>query len=72
MVYDTCSSLVRENKLSNDYQNFEFELIRFSSTSSPFSEEDFKNLTERELTDQLFDVVYKHYKEKLEKDGKLF
>jgi len=70
MVYDTCSSLVRENKLSNDYQNFEFELIRFSSTSSPFSEEDFKNLTERELTDQLFDVVYKHYKEKLERSAK--
>jgi len=70
MVFDTCSLLVRENKPTNDYQNFEFELIRFSSTSSPFSEEDFKTLTEQELTDQLFDVVYKHYKEKLERSAK--
>ena len=70
MVYDTCSALVRESKLANDYQNFEFELIRFSSTSSPFNEEQFKTLTEQELTDQLFDVVYKHYKEKLERSAK--
>ncbi len=70
MVYDTCSLIIRENKITNDYVNFEFELIRFSSTSSPFSEEDFKTLSEQELTDKLFDVVYKHYKEKLERSAK--
>ncbi len=70
MVFDTCSGLVQENKGSNDYQNFEFELIRFSSTSSPFSEEEFKTLSVQELTDQLFDIVYKNYKEKLEKNAK--
>ncbi|WP_372802315.1 preprotein translocase subunit SecA, partial [Lutibacter sp.] len=70
MVYDTCNLLVRENKLTNDFQNFEFELIRFSSTSSPFTEEEFKTLSEQELTDQLFDIVYKHYKEKLERSAK--
>lgn len=70
MVFDTCNMLIRENKLANDYQNFEFELIRFSSTTSPFNEEEFKSLTEQELTDQLFDVVYKHYKEKLERNAK--
>jgi len=69
MVFDTCNLLVRENKITNDYQNFEFELIRFSSTSSPFTEEEFKILSEQELTDQLFDVVYKHYKEKLERSA---
>lgn len=70
MIYDTCNLLVRENKPANDYQNFEFELIRFSSTSAPFNEEEFKSGTEQELTDQLFDVVYKHYKEKLERNAK--
>jgi len=70
MVYDTCNLLVRENKIVNDYANFEFELIRFSSTSSPFTEEEFKSLSEQDLTDQLFDVVYKHYKEKLERSAK--
>jgi preprotein translocase subunit SecA len=70
MVYDICNLLVRENKPTSDYTNFEFELIRFSSTSSPFSEEEFKTLSEQDLTDQLFDVVYKHYKEKLERSAK--
>jgi len=70
MVFDTCSTLVQENKGTNDYQNFEFELIRFSSTSSPFTEEEFKELSVQELTDQLFDVVYKNYKEKLERNAK--
>ena len=71
MVYDTCYSLVRENKITNDYHNFEFELIRFSSTSSPFTEEEFKKLSEQELTDKLFDIVYKHYKDKLERNAKM-
>jgi preprotein translocase subunit SecA len=70
MIYDTCNLLIRENKPSNDYQNFEFELIRFSSTTAPFKEDEFKTGTEQELTDQLFDVVYKHYKEKLERNAK--
>ena len=71
MVFDTCSSLVRENKITSDFQNFEFELIRFSSTSSPFTEEEFKTMSEQEITDQLFDEVYKNYKEKLERSAKL-
>ncbi len=70
MVYDTCNLLVRENKAANDFQNFEFELIRFSSTNSPFTEEEFASLSEQELTDKLFDVVYKHYREKLERSAK--
>ena len=71
MVYDTCNLLVRENKGTSDYQNFEFELILFSGTSSPFSEEEFKTKTEQELTDDLFDHVYKNYKEKLERSAKM-
>ncbi len=69
MVYDTCESIVMENKASNDYANFEFELIRFSSTASPFSKEEFEAKTEQELIDTLFDIVYKHYQEKIERNA---
>ncbi|MDH5413200.1 MAG: preprotein translocase subunit SecA, partial [Flavobacteriaceae bacterium] len=69
MVYDTCESIVLENKAANDYANFEFELIRFSSSSSPFTKEEFESKTEQELIDQLFDVVYKHYQEKVERNA---
>jgi len=69
MVYDTCESIVMENKATGDYANFEFELIRFSSTSSPFTKEEFMEKTAQELTDALFDVVYKHYTAKVERNA---
>jgi preprotein translocase subunit SecA len=69
MIYDTCANLVAENKETENYNNFEFELIRFSSTSSPFNEEEFKSKTQEELTDELYQVVYKHYKEKIERNA---
>ncbi len=64
MIYDTCDAIVLNNKINNDYSNFEFELIRFSSTTSPFSKEEFAAKDERVLVDELFDVVYKHYQGK--------
>ncbi|MGB5322571.1 MAG: preprotein translocase subunit SecA, partial [Lutimonas sp.] len=60
---------VLNNKMNNDYSNFEFELIRFSSTTSPFSKEEFEAKDERELVDELFDVVYKHYQGKIERSA---
>ena len=69
MIYDICATLVNENKPHDDYTNFEFELIRFSSTSSPFSEEEFKSKSEEELIDGLYDVVYKHYQNKIERNA---
>ncbi len=65
MIYDTCAIIVEENKAKGDYKNFEFELILFSSMSSPFSESEFNNKKEEELTETLFDIVYKHYQEKI-------
>ncbi len=62
MIYDTCDAVVRQNKLTNDFQNFEFELIRFSSMTSPFSEEDFNNKPEQELIDDLYKIVTENYK----------
>jgi preprotein translocase subunit SecA len=69
MVYDTCESIVMENKPNSDYSNFEFELIRFSSTTSPFTEEEFNTKDERVLIDELFEVVYKHYQNKIERNA---
>ena len=43
MIYETCEIIVNQNKPTKDFQNFEFELIRFSSMTSPFSEEEFES-----------------------------
>ena len=71
MIYDTCEAIITKNKAVKDFQNFEFELIRFSSMTSPFSEEDFENKSEKELTDKLYNVVTEHYKEKIERNAVL-
>ncbi|CAL2083591.1 Protein translocase subunit SecA [Tenacibaculum sp. 190524A05c] len=62
MIYDTCDAVVRQNKLTKDFQNFEFELIRFSSMTSPFSEEEFNTKAEQDLVDELYKIVSENYK----------
>ena len=69
MIYDTCEAIVQKNKGVKDFQNFEFELIRFSSMTSPISEDEFNKLSEKEITDQLYDIVTKHYKDKIERNA---
>ncbi|GAB1309368.1 preprotein translocase subunit SecA [Urechidicola sp. KH5] len=70
MIYDTCAAIVQENKAANDYNNFEFELIRFSSMASPFNQEEFNSKSEGELTDALYQSVYQHYQDKMERSAK--
>ena len=71
MIYDTCEVIINENKAVKDFQNFEFELIRFTSMTSPFSEEEFETLEEQELTSKLYGMITSHYKEKIEKNALL-
>jgi preprotein translocase subunit SecA len=69
MIYETCESIINANKAAKDFQNFEFELIKFSSMTSPFSEEEFNKLTAQEIADKLFDIVSEHYKHKIERNA---
>ncbi len=69
MIYDTCESIVNSNKVNKDFQNFEFELIRFSSMTSPFSKEEFNKLSEKELTDKLYELITAHYQDKIQRNA---
>ena len=71
MIYETCESIINNNKAAKDFQNFEFELIKFSSMTSPFSEEEFHKLTERAIADKLFEIVSEHYKNKIKRNAVL-
>ena len=71
MIYDTCEAIISSNKAGKDFQNFEFELIRFSSMTSPFSEDDFENKSEKELIDDLYEIVTGHYKAKIERNAEI-
>lgn len=69
MIFDTCESIINENKPTKDFQNFEFELIRFSSMTSPFTEEAFNDKSEQELAESLYDIITQHYKEKIQRNA---
>lgn len=69
MIFETCKTIVNQNKPTKDFQNFEFELIRSTSMTSPFNESEFNELTESELIDKLCDFVAQHYKRKVEKNA---
>ena len=65
MIYETCEAVINQNKPAKDFQNFEFELIRFSSMTSPFSEEEFEKCLKKNLSDKLYEIVVHITKTKL-------
>lgn len=69
MIYDTCESIINQNKPTKNFENFEFELIKFSAMSAPFSKEEFEKSSEKELIDKLYNVVTAHYKSKIERNA---
>src|SRR5690606_10105859 len=70
MMYDTCELIVQNNKLANDFKNFEFDLIRIFSISSPVSESEFNKLTDREIIGKTYKAALHHYTEKNERSAK--
>lgn len=69
MMYDTCELVVEQNKLSGDFKNFEFELIRYFSISSPVSQAEFSKLSDREITGKTYKAVLAHYEEKIARNA---
>ncbi len=69
MMYDTAELIAETNKATNDFKNFEFELIRTFSISSPVTEAEFSKLTDRELAGKVYKVVLEHYTEKTERNA---
>ncbi|NQW35750.1 MAG: preprotein translocase subunit SecA [Flavobacteriales bacterium] len=71
MIYDTCEVITEDNKNTSDFPNFEFELIRHFSFTSPITEEEFRSKTIPEIAEILYQNVTKHYKEKIERNAVL-
>ena len=71
MVYDTAEVITGSNKTNNDYKNFEFELIRYFSMSSPFSKSEFENKSNQEITKLVYENAFKQYESKMERNADL-
>jgi preprotein translocase subunit SecA len=69
MVYDTCEIITEQNKAANDYKNFEFELIKYFSLTSPISEEEFEKQGVQEISNTIYKATYDHYQEKIKRNA---
>lgn len=71
MIYDTCKNIVFTNKVSNDFKNFEFELIKYFSVTTDINAESFESMQENDIIDKVYTVVLNHYLNKIENNAKL-
>ena len=65
MIFDTSESIVELNKTASDFKNFEFELIRYFSMSSPISEEEFNKMDVQKIAGKVYKAAYEHYQNKI-------
>ncbi len=65
MIYDTAENITESNKGALDYKNFDFELIRYFSISSPVSKEDFEKKDVQTIAGIVYKAAYQHYQDKM-------
>ena len=71
MIFDTAEGIVETNKTANDYKNFEFELIRYFSMSSPVTDTEFSKLSAPEITSKIYKAAFEYYKDKMTRNADL-
>ena len=70
MMYDTCELIVSQNKASNNFKNFEFELIRYFSITDTVTASEFDKMNEIELTGKVYKAALQYYSEKTERSAR--
>ena len=71
MIYDTSEVITAGNKAGDNYKNFEFELIRYFSTSSPITEDEFKKLSVQDISAKVYKAVLEHYQSKTSRSAEV-
>ncbi|MCK8479585.1 preprotein translocase subunit SecA [Psychroserpens algicola] len=71
MIYDTSEGITTTNKDAEDFKNFEFELIRYFSMSSPISEAEFSKGSVQDIAGKVYKAAFEHYREKMKRNAEL-
>ncbi|MBT4324676.1 MAG: preprotein translocase subunit SecA [Cryomorphaceae bacterium] len=66
IMFDTIEEIVIQNKGTNNYKNFEFELITTFSMTSPITENEFLESSEDDLIQSLYEELNTFYTNKKE------
>ncbi|MBN2638189.1 MAG: preprotein translocase subunit SecA [Bacteroidales bacterium] len=61
MMYDLSEQIVTENRENSDYEGFQIQLLRFLSTEAPVDEKEFLTTNSEDLTQTVFENVYKNF-----------
>src|SRR5690606_15401314 len=69
MVFDTTEAIVETNKAADDFKNFEFELIKYFSITSPISEAEFKSKSIKDITTIVYKAALEYYQNKVERNA---
>ncbi|MBG6132431.1 preprotein translocase subunit SecA [Aquimarina sp. EL_43] len=69
MIYDTVEVITEGNKAAQDFKNFEFELIRYFSMSSPISAEEFEKMDALKISGEIYKIAYEHYQDKMKRNA---
>ncbi|MHA7058196.1 preprotein translocase subunit SecA [Aquimarina sp. M1] len=69
MIYDTAEVITESNKNAQDFKNFEFELIRYFSMSSPISAEEFEKMDAQKIAGEVYKAAYEHYQDKMKRNA---
>lgn len=67
MIYDTGEQIAERNKLASDFKNFEYELVKYFSISSPVTEDDFSSLGSLDIAGKIYKIASEHYAQKIER-----
>jgi preprotein translocase subunit SecA len=65
MIFDTAEVITEDNKVAQDYKNFEFELIRYFSISSPINKKEFEKMDSQEISGIIYKTALEHYQNKM-------
>ena len=71
MIYDTSEGITETNKEANDFKNFEFELIRYFSMSSPITASEFEKGSVQDMAGKVYKAAFEHYREKMERNAEI-
>ena len=69
MIYDTSELIAETNKLAGDFKNFEFELIKFFSMTSPVGEAEFGKMSFQDIAQKVYTSAYEHYHDKMQRSA---
>jgi preprotein translocase subunit SecA len=69
MLYDICNQICTSNLSNKDYKQFEFELIRLFSLTSPVDQKSFEEENLQNLINKVYDAAIEHYHEKMKNNA---